>query len=405
MIPIEDDAPRKGRGLESRTPAGGAHPYFLQSGDGRSEEYYRTIAGFAEEWLAQAMPALGPLAGGFQAWQRTTGHPGRSQVECTFELLALGVLLHARGDQAARLSGREAWALEKLAAAQARLPRAERLVKALRGLVGGLAHLYRSARGPVYASPSDVRRLVRWLSAQGEIAQAGRFSEWVEYLETLRPDRARRLVLQGWRAARSFEAASLVRLGRYTAQVDPYRTRALPRVRWRYDAGLVTGSRVEYHLGMLGTELLNRAYRARFEAATHRMVIVPPCLRTQPEGACQAVQTPLGARCTGCTPACRIHQISRMGEKQGFAVFEIPDDELSKLCISSGQAGSGVGVVGVACALRNWSAGWEADRLGLAAQGLLLDYPGCAKHWRTKEVPTDTSLAQLERLMAQTEAA
>jgi len=41
----------------------------------------------------------------------------------------------------------------------------------------------------------------------------------------------------------------------------------------------------------------------------------------------------------------------------------------------------------------------------MAAQGLLLDYPGCAKHWRTKEVPTDTSLAQLERLMAQTEAA
>jgi hypothetical protein len=161
---------------------------------------------------------------------------------------------------------------------------------------------------------------------------------------------------------------------------------------------LLTRTRLEYHLGLLGTEILNRVYRDRFEATEQKLVIVPPCLRTPPDGLdCQAEQTPLGARCRGCHPVCRVHQLTRLGRQQGFLVCCIPDDELEKVCVASGQAGrSSLGVVGLSCALTNWSAGWEAERLGLAAQGHLLDYPGCRQHWHPHGIPTDTNLKQLD---------
>jgi uncharacterized protein len=151
---------------------------------------------------------------------------------------------------------------------------------------------------------------------------------------------------------------------------------------------------------MLGTEILNRAYSERFSAAKRRLVIVPPCLRALPDDQCQAVQTPLGAQCQGCTPTCRVHQITQVAARLGVPVVSIPDDQLSQLCLASGQAGSGLGVVGLACALRNWSAGWEAARLGLAAQGMLLDQVGCRKHWDKQGRPTDANLRELRTIAA-----
>ena len=93
-----------------------------------------------------------------------------------------------------------------------------------------------------------------------------------------------------------------------------------------------------------------------------------------------------------------MHQITQLAAKQGLPVFSIPDDQLAKLCVSSGHAGTGLGVIGLACALRNWSAGWEADRLGLGAQGMLLDQVGCRKHWDPVGRPTDANLHELQTI-------
>ncbi len=51
-----------------------------------------------------------------------------------------------------------------------------------------------------------------------------------------------------------------------------------PRHAWQYDAAFVARRPLEYHLGMLGTELLSRAYRARFLETQRKVVILPPCM-------------------------------------------------------------------------------------------------------------------------------
>ncbi len=375
-------------------------PYNLQLQGQESYTYYATISEFTERWQTYAVGQLGDLIIDFLNFRKSSALDTRTPWECAFELLALGVLLREHGGQAARLGHNNADLLEWLNVLQERQPWAEGVVKRMRGMLGAANRAWHSERGPIFASPEDVQNLIEWLEAHGEPVQAERFTEWlVFFVETRPPDLTRQAILQCWRLAETFETESQAALGQYTVDANLYRTGNAPKVHYRYDAPLITRSRQEYHLGMLGTEVLNQAYSAGYRAAKRRLVIVPVCMRAQPEGKCQAIQTPMGAQCAGCTPTCRVHQITQLGKKHGVAVVCIPDDELANLCVSSGQAGSGLGVLGVACALRNWSAGWEAQKLGLNAQGTLLDFPGCKKHWNGKDIPTEANLKKIEEIM------
>jgi hypothetical protein len=382
-------------------------PYSLQSPDRTSDQYYRDIAAFADRWLDYSRKTAAPLLDDFRAFLQSEGWPERSFEACALELLALGVLLREHGRQAANLPGWAAGLLAKLVKLQGRYPRAKPAIKTVRGLITGALRdtAVREDVNPesnLLAQPAEaVARLIRRLRAHDEPAQAKRLTAWQEYLATVDAEQARRVVRQSLTLANDFASDSQPVLGRYTTGVESYRAAAVCRGCFRYDAELRARSRLEYHLGLLGTEILNRVYRHRFGATAHKLVIVPLCLRTPPAGmACQAEQTPLGARCQSCHPACRVNQLTRLGQKQGFLVCCIPDDELGKVCLASGQAGrSDLGVLGISCALTNWSAGWAAEGLGLAAQGLLLDYPGCRQHWHPQGVPTDANLRQLRTLL------
>ena len=389
-------------------------PYSLQSAHNSSDQYYRDIAPFADRWLAYSRETAAPIIADFRAFHRSEGGTDRSFEACALELLALGVLLREHGRQAANLPGWAAWLLATLIRLQGRWPGAEPAIKRVRGLITGAlgdtdtppdaltTGRDDSPEEGLLREPAEaVARLIRWLQAHDEPAQATRFTAWQEYLAIVDQEQARRVIRRSLSLADEFARDSQPVLGRYTTGVEPYRAGAACRGCFRYDAELLTRSRLEYHLGLLGTEILNRVYRDRFEATAQKLVIVPLCLRTPPAGKpCQAEQTPLGGRCRNCHPACRVNQLTRLGQQQGFLVCCVPDDELGKVCLASGQAGRGdLGVVGISCALTNWSAGWAAEGLGLAAQGLLLDYPGCRQHWHPHGVPTDTNLKQLRALL------
>ncbi|MEW5959573.1 MAG: DUF116 domain-containing protein [Chloroflexota bacterium] len=389
-------------------------PYSLQAPNRTSDRYYRDIAALADRWLAYSQKTAAALINDFRAFRQSEGEADHSFEACALELLALGVLLREHGRQAANLSRWSAWLLAKLVILQSQWPGAERAIKFSRGLITGALRdtvvQQNALTGEGGDKPEDrlppepaeaVAHLIRWLRAHGETAQAVRFTVWQDYLTTIDSEQAQQALGQSLTLADDFARESKPVLGRYTAGVEPYRATVAGQARFRYDAELLTRTRLEYHLGLLGTEILNRVYRDRFAATEQKLVIVPPCLRTPPAGMdCQAEQTSLGARCRGCQPACRVNQLTRLGQQQGFLVCCIPDDELARVCLASGQAGR-LGVVGLSCALTNWSAGWEAERLGLAAQGLLLDYSGCPQHWHPQGVPTDTNLRQLRALLGQ----
>jgi hypothetical protein len=356
-----------------------------------SDEYYRSIAAFADRWLAEARLAAAGEIAGFRAFRQQAGQAPRSEAELAFELLALGVLLREHGAEAAAFPAWAARLQGALLQAQERCPRLERPAKVARGLAGFIA---RARRGGAPVPSLD--HLLGWLRAHGEAGRAGRLAQWQDYLAAAGPRQAEQAILRCLALAADFAEDSLLDLGAHTARVPGFLAEEARQGAWRYDAELRSRSRLEYHLGMLGTEILNRAYRPRFLAAGRKVVILPPCMRARPEEACQATPTRFGARCQACTPGCRVHQITRLGEKRGFEVYIIPDE---LRVFGPGTAGGGLGLVGVSCVLTNWSGGWEADALGLPAQGVLLDYVGCHYHWHEKGIPTDTNLGQLRAVL------
>ncbi len=368
--------------------------YSLRLAERNSDDYYHVIAAFADGWLAEVLSDAVTLRviEGFRSYRRKSGKAERSDAECAFELLALGVMLRVHGGEAARLPRWLAWILNRLVAMQDRWPRYESGIKNVRGWIGWLARFWLKRAG----GSEDVDRLIVWLRANDSNGQADRFTQWQTYLKEIGPEAARKVIAQSLALADEFAGASEKVLGPYTVDVEQFLTESAPQYRHRYDAEFVSRSRLEYHLGMLGTEILSRAYRERFLSAKRKIVIVPPCMRAQQEEKCKAIQTPLGAKCQACTPTCRVHQITKLGEKRGFDVFMIPDE---LRVFGSGTGDGSVGVVGVSCALTNWSGGWEAESIGVPAQGVLLDYVGCKFHWDKDGIPTDPNLKKLEEVV------
>jgi hypothetical protein len=151
---------------------------------------------------------------------------------------------------------------------------------------------------------------------------------------------------------------------------------------------------------MVGTEILNRAFRQDFLQTVRKVVLVPPCMRAQPDDQCQARSTSFGARCAGCTPGCRVHQLTKLGDKLGFGVLILPEDlRVFAAGKMSSRNDDKAGIVGISCVLTNAPGGWKTQELHIPAQGVLLDYCGCRNHWHKQGIPTDINTDQLLRVL------
>jgi len=365
--------------------------YSLKVDSLNSDEYYRTITSFADSWLIQTTPQVIDLISGFREYHQVHNQTDRSDSEYVFELLALGVHIHEHGNEASHMPKWMGYLMGRLVSIQNSKPQLEKVIKALRGWLGWFTNQVSGGKGRV----DSVSHLINWLRANDETMKAERFEEWYAYFKSKGNPYTPNAISRCLKLTEEFAATSLDVLGKYTENVEDFLEKEVPKHRHRYDARLLSRTRLEYHLGMIGTEILSRAYRQRFIAAKHKMVIVPPCM-CAPAERCKAIETPFGAKCQACTPGCRVNQITKLGEKRGFSVTMIPDDVK---VFGSGKDNGDVGLVGVACVLTNWNGGWDAGTAGIPAQGLLLDYVGCNRHWDKVGIPTDTNLKKLQEIL------
>lgn len=377
--------------------------YSLRAGQADSRAYYQVITSYADEVLAYLVGQAGSVVEEFNTWCGQTPERGeRTPDIAELELLTLGVLWNtylpsALASKPAKRS-LDAW----LYGLRKKNDVLKEVSDHVRGWLGGLFPLrIKQSDNLAQLILGNLGLLLDWLASTGEFTEeVKRLRTWQAYLAELEEKERSSVLYKASQAATWFEGGSLRRLGAFTANVERFLTERHPRYRWRED-NLFTGrQRVEYHLNMLAVEVLNRSLRQGFLEAGQRILIVPPCMKAQPDDECKAVETPYGERCAGCTPGCRVNQVTKLGEKHGFQVFMIPDD-LEKFSDDGQSDGSRVklGLVGVSCPLTNASGGWQMERLGVPAQGLLLDYCGCSYHWHQKGIPTDINFKQLLRVM------
>jgi hypothetical protein len=378
--------------------------YSLRDGQRQSNQYYRDVATFTDQVLTEAKDRIGPPVEAFQLYlERTSRETPRTFPEYAFELLTLGVLWLVYAGNAIGLAKAPQRALTSLVRLRQRGDCLKPGADFLRGVLGTL-FLSPDGRHPT-ESPTPalghLNRLLDWLAATDIFSQeVKRLRVWRDFLSGQLPAEATESLSAAISFAAWFKARSEAVLGRYTPCVERFLVEIHPTYRWREDAIFCGRRRVEYHLNMVGTEILNRAFREPFLGTVRKMVLLPPCMKAQPDDECQAHLTPFGARCAGCTPGCRVLQLTELGKRLGFEILILPD-ELS--VFSSGTVkpvnGDTVGIVGVSCVLTNPSGGWETRDLGLPAQGVPLDYCGCRYHWHKEGIPTDISVDQLLRVL------
>lgn len=387
-------------------------PYSLTASEHTSDSYYRAVSVYADQWIAQARALLAGPVGKYRAFLANQGLEVCSFEEAAFEMLVLGVLLQEHGAQALDMPGLPAWLLARLIEAQDRLPvpAVEKPAKAARGLIQGLTQPEQPDPTPVDLKPFRgeaedlVNRLAAWLRSADMAAQAVRMERWSAYIDSLEEQSAQAILARCLLLAEEFTESSQAVFNEYTQNSREFAEQMAGCSRWRYDAPLVTRSPVEYHLGMLGTEILTRAYRPAFLSTRRKIVIMPDCLCARSRRAetqdqeCQATRTDLGGKCQGCTPACQVNQVTRLGEKYGFEAYILPD-EYRGIGLGSCSRLVDVGVVGLSCVLTNWDAGWQVRDAGVPCQGLLLDFPGCKNHWHEQGLPTRSNLKKLLDLL------
>jgi hypothetical protein len=269
----------------------------------------------------------------------------------------------------------------------------------LRGILGALFLQgdNRQKLPPAPVTMQAFRQLLDWLSATGDLPdEVKRLEAWYDYLQEKPEKEVREFINKTLQLASWFAARSLDVLGVYTPNVDEYLANGHQRHLWSEDRYFTGRRRLEYHLTMVATEILNRNMRSRFLESQRKIVIVPPCM-CAPEGSCKADLTSYGYLCAHCTPSCRVHQMTLLGEKHGFEVLVMPDD-LDVFGSGESQTApkKSLGVVGISCPLTNPGGHWDTRDIGVPAQGLLLDYCGCSYHWGLEEhFPTDTNFVKL----------
>lgn len=358
-------------------------------------DFYEQLSSFADRVLSKGED-IRPMIRNYLS--RIPGDGAiKTELEYLLEFLSLGVYWREYGGRAAK-----GMPCQGLLTALARRRNKGGLNKVLSDWVRGIAltafagnrtgkELEKNANG--------LAKLISWLQASGEYSlEAAQFLGWLDWLEHLSAQGAQEVVQAALDFAAWYEGEAQLALGQYTAGVEPFLKETLPGHRWQENYILCGRRPVEYHLNMLGSELLNWAYRKDFFEAEKHVVLVPRCM-CKAGRRCRAAASPYGYKCAYCTPGCQVAVLTQLGCDRGFRVYVIPHESNAFARWRDNNARR-EGVVGIACATRLIDGGLKAKALGIPAQCVLLDSCGC-RHWREEEAVTSINMERLLEILDQ----
>ncbi len=376
--------------------------YKLNYNGSATSTYYPAVAAFTDLVIDYAEYSITPITKKYRHY--LIGYrleEPRSIEEYIFELLNLGVLWRAYGNTAVGIKYAPFRLMAQMGEWRKTHPRLKPLIDVIRGFTLSFflvpSPIQRTDHAP--RSLNDLDRLITWLEATGDFREdAFRYIRLLGYFGTL-PESfipaimKKVLVFTDW-----FASESLRHMGTYTPNVNAFVSTNQSGYRWREDRFACLRSQTEYHLNMVGAEIMNRAYRNEFLSCKTKTVLLPGCMRARAEEKCEGIKSKKGITCSGCEPKCHVNQLREMGRKNNFDVMVIPHStDLSQWKTKPGEIPSAV--VGVACLSVLVQGGWELQRNNVPAQCILLNESGCKKHWDDKGFPTALDIRELKRVV------
>lgn len=379
------------------------HPYDLQIDGGDSGRFYEVLSGFSRELLGTLTERAGDELGLYAEYLRTAGERPRSVGEYAIEFLTLGLALSRYGGAAQSSSRLAVSILQKMYRLRCRYPMLKSVVDPARGVLAGVFLVPKiGAHDSLALDCAGLQRLINWLDATGEFDQeVKRLALWSRFFETLPSVAVRQTLEKALALFEDFTVRAEEALGGYTRGVACFLVGEYRKHRWLEDQIFCGKVAVEYHLNMVAAEIVNWGLRNEFLQTPRRAVLVPGCMRQLPVEACRARESGGEIACAGCNPACRVNHVTKLGSERGFEVFIVPHSTSFTQWLRPWENTREFGIVAVACVSNILAGGYQMRELNIPSQCVLLDYPGCRKHWHPEGVSTGVNIERLEKVVAE----
>jgi hypothetical protein len=376
--------------------------YSIKSVNKNSEDYYREVRTLTDEVLNQAENTLKPVTVKFIDYLRTYKLEEIREIEeYILELISFGILWRSYANKALKVKNAPFITLARMSEWRKKHQKVKPLIDFARGILFTL-YLLPDVKDERAAIPKleQIDQVCKWFEATGEFReQALRFIRWRAFWGNESPEDLYKTFYIIEEFTNWFEKRSVEVLGKYTENVENFLKQSKRFYQWREDRISCTRSRLEYHLNMVGAELMNRAFRKEYKSTEAKVVLVPGCMRGRLPEECEARRVKEGLICEGCLPGCHVNRLREMGKKHSFDVYIIP--HASDLSLWGPKKDQPVrGVVASACVTTLVEGGWELKRYDVPAQCVLLDYCGCRKHWHRDGITTELNIRELKRILS-----
>ena len=369
--------------------------------NGTSDIYYEEISSFTDEVIRKMNRTIKHEVEGFRTFiVQNQIEPVRDILEYELEALMLGVLWNTYSTRAVSLDKLPKKVLIHLVYMR-RNSKRMKMADTMRGVLSTLFLRERQENKRAIActySKENIKLLLDWLAATGEFTHGvRRLHSWSLYFEGKSDEKIKQCIRRFTDFSSWFEKRSEEVIGTYTKWVPEFLEDEKKEYRWREDYIFCGRKRVEYHLNMVGAEMLNRIYRDRFMKCKDKRVFLPGCMRAQSESTCKAEKTKNGLLCRQCTKNCRVNQYTELA--MVYQCQEVVIEHESSIKGRGTEDKKPIGIVGVACVLNLIEGGWKALELGFVPQCVLLDYSGCRSHWHKDGIVTDLNGNRLRNVL------
>jgi hypothetical protein len=374
--------------------------YSLKGNRNNSDDYYKDISKFTDEVLSESKH-LSSLINEFESYVKENNpNEIQSSEEYVFEFLMIGTYWRVYGIPSSKLNRTPRKLLEILVYLRYKYKSLKSGVDILRGILMTffMVQNHENTTDSLDLTLNNFDKLLKYLQATGEfIAEIKKLKIWRDFIAAKTPEEVSEYLASAFLLADWFETRSEPVLGGYTKNVKKFLAEKHQEHLWKEDVIFCGRRPVEYHLIMVGAEIMNRAFKKDFDKQPRKALILPACMRSKLNEKCRAEDTNLGLRCTGCSKSCNVRQLTDMGKEYGFEVYIISHESNIFSKITKKDI-NGLGIIGVACISNLIAGGINSKSLGIPAQCVLLDYRGCKNHWLEEDFPTDINVNEMMHL-------
>ena len=291
--------------------------------------------------------------------------------EEALESLCIGVYWYLYGTTALDLNSNIHQALANLAEYRIAFPEDKIFIDELRGKLLTKFLFKPFEKNHEKLTKENLSLLINFLEATGD------YIDQIPHLKNFTHDLNDCITLTKW-----FCENSRNYLGEYTSNLEKYLENNGSNHLMEEDVIFYHGHELEYHLNMLGAEIMNRIFKDEYDSRARKAIILPSCMNSNNKK-CKAKEERLGHVCTFCNPKCNVYKITK--EYPQYEVYII-SHESTAFKGAKKEDKNELGILGVTCVLNLISGGWKSSNLSIPPQCVLLNHVACRSHWLKEDI-------------------